>query len=247
MSKESKPTSLGQYLLFDVIVVILWSIFIGSVTYLTCFEINNGLPLWGVFPAILINSFITLCLMAFLFPKPKTGVHAMNSKDATFWFINFQFSRVWGYPPIKHFIFSIGVLRTIFLKCYGAKVSFSHAFSSYAHIHDPYFITIKKGTTVGMHAALIPHYINKGKLVLGDISIGENVIIGAWTRVTPGCSVGDNSFVSGDVNLAPGGIVPNNCRIGREAEITRRDNLNEGDVIPDFYNKAKEAKANKEA
>jgi len=239
MSTKGKPTTVGKYLIFDFIIIILWSAFFAGTTYLTCLETNLGLPTWAFVPAVLFNGFITLCLMGFILPKPKPGAHSMDSKDATFWFINFQFSRIWGYPPIKHFIFSIGILRTIFLRCCGAKVSLAHAFSSYAHLHDPYFLTIKKGSTVGMHASLVSHFINKGKLVLGPISIGENSLVGAWSKVGPSCEIGDEAFISAEVNICPGATVPNNFKVGRASEITRKDKLEAGGSVPDFYKYSK--------
>lgn len=239
MAKSEKPSSVGKFLVFDAIIIVLWTFFFGGTTILTKLEVSAGLPNWALIPCILLNGFIVLCVMGFILPKPKAGAHAMNSKDATFWFINFQFTRVWGYPVIKHFIFSIGILRTIFLRCCGAKVSLAHAFSSYAHLHDPYFLTIKKGSTVGMHTSLVSHYINKGKLVLGPISIGENVLVGAWTRVGPDCSFGDNSFVSADVTIGPGTKIPANCKIGRSSELSRKDNFSEGEIVPNFYGRSK--------
>ncbi len=235
MSKSKKPTSLAKYLIFDVIIIILWSAFFAGTTALTCLQMKAGLPNWLMIPVVLINAFLTLCVMGFILPKPKPGAHSMDSKDATFWFINFQFSRLWGYPPIKHFMFSIGILRTIFLRSCGAKVSFAHAFSSYAHLHDPYFLTIKKGATVGMHTSLVSHYINKGKLVLGPITVGEDVLIGAWNRVGPNCSFGDHSFVSADVTILPGTTIPANFKVGRSSEVTRKDKLEEGGSLPEFH------------
>ncbi|OUR93575.1 hypothetical protein A9Q84_19090 [Halobacteriovorax marinus] len=239
MSKNDKPTTIGKFLIFDVIMIILWTAFFAGTTALTKLEMGLGLPDWAFIPCVLLNAFVVLCIMGFVIPKPKVGAHSMSSKNATFWFINFQFSRVWGYPVIKHFIFSIGILRTIFLKCCGAKISFAHAFSSYAHLHDPYFLTIKKGATVGMHTSLVSHYINKGKLVLGPISIGENALVGAWTRIGPDCSIGDNAFISADVTINPGTTIPNDFKVGHSSALSRKDKFVAGESVPSFYGKGK--------
>ena len=62
----------------------------------------------------------------------------------------------------------------------------------------PEMITIGDGSTIGWKAKLLTHGFTQNDLHFGKITIGKNVLIGAFTSIKPGVTIGDNSVIASD-------------------------------------------------
>lgn len=202
-----------KFFLFDFVIILFWFALVAGTYLLTLpfylFEICSLF----LFPIILINAFITLCCIAVILPRAKPGRYRKNSREATYWFIQFQFARVWRYPPIYHFIFSIGILRWIFFKCFGAKISFSASISSLADIHDLYLLEIGEESVIGMHTTIVGHYILKDYLILGRVYVGDRTTIGAFVAIGPSTFIGSDCLVEADCRILPHSRLNNGKRL----------------------------------
>lgn len=192
-----------KYFLFDFILILLWSVlFMGTYALVTQFMKLNLSAIW-LFPVTLLSAFCVLCLISLVLPAPREGRHKFNSLEATYWFIQFQFARVWRYPPIYHFVFSLAVLRWIFFKCNGAKIAFSSSISSLADIHDLYLLEIQDEAIVGMHATVVAHYIIGDSLIIGAVKIGAQTTIGAHVMIGPNTTIGNQCLLEAKSVIMP--------------------------------------------
>jgi acetyltransferase-like isoleucine patch superfamily enzyme len=223
-SQNNKPT-LSKYLLGDLVLLVMWTILIGftyTLSKLTSFYL---LPLWF---------YVGLCLLALILPKPKPGQFAIDSKETVFWFVSFQFNRIWHNPFIKHIIFSFAVLRTIFLRCCGAKVSMNIGWSSTSNLSDPSMLEIGPNTIIGIETLITGHTIINGRLLLGKIKFEDGCLIGARSAVGPNTIVGKNAVLEVGVELLPGARIPNGAYIGKKSMINHSMLLEENKKYPGF-------------
>ena len=60
----------------------------------------------------------------------------------------------------------------------------------------PELITIGEGSAIGYQAKLLTHGFTQNNLHFGKITIRKNVLIGAFTSIKPGVTIGDNSIIA---------------------------------------------------
>jgi len=106
------------------------------------------------------------------------------------------------------------------LKKRGLKVGKNVIISPAARIDDnyPYLISIGKNSVIGPNVRLLAHDstfspLLNGKMRVGRISIGDNVIIGMNSLVMPNVVIGSNVLVASG-SLVNKDIAPNSCVAG---------------------------------
>jgi len=191
-----------------------------------------------MFPLKVLMSFaifyILLCLLALSIPKVIPGSYSLSSNETKKWFIGFIFSRIWHYPFIQYPIFNSVILRTLFLKSLGCKIPFSCAMSSDISIYDPHLIEIGESSIIGMKSTFIPHYIAKNQLVLGEIKIGKNTLIGAASEIGANVTIEDLVRLDIKVTCFPGTIIPSKAHIKPYCILDSSIPIESEQVIPPF-------------
>ncbi len=231
MIRENKihetRTSVGNYILGDLVVLAYWVLILS-----TSYSLSSKTH-FLLFPA-----YVYLCLLTigFLLPKPPEGRFPLKSKQATIWFFNFQFGRVWTFPPIKHLIFSSVVLRTFFLRACGAKVSMNIGWSTISDISDPYMLHIEDHTIIGLKSAISGHIVAKGEVILQKITIKKGATVGGNTLVTPGSYIGKDSIVEPNCLLLPNAKIPDFTYVGADSVINAKMKLESGKRYPPHLN-----------
>jgi len=210
-----------NFAIFDVIIVILWAVLLGGSYALTKLAYDAGATGVWVVPSALLSGFLVLCLMGLLLPRPAMGKHNRAGKQAFYWYVQFQFSRIWHYHPIYHFVFSIGLLRFLFLRSCGGKVAFSSSISSFADLHDPYCLTIGPGAIIGMHATLTGHFIVGDVIVVGPLVIGEDSLVGAFSIIGPRVTIGKGCLIEGKCEFFPGSVLADGQRLTKGTELRK--------------------------
>ena len=224
-SKNQSLKSLINYLLGDIVLAIFWGLQI-VFTLKMSEETSPWLgPLWF---------YLGLCLLALLLPKPKAGIHELTSPETVKWFITFQFGRLWTFPPVKHFIFSFVTLRTIFLRCCGAKVSMNVGWSTISTISDPCMLVVESDVIIGIESMISGHLIINRKLYLAKITFKKGSLLGARCGVGPGVTVGENATIEGGTDLLPFAQIPNGAYIGKKSTIGKEMKLEENKRYPGF-------------
>jgi acetyltransferase-like isoleucine patch superfamily enzyme len=60
----------------------------------------------------------------------------------------------------------------------------------------PELITIEDGAAIGWKAHIASHYFTQSRVIIGRVVIGRNALIGAFSAIGPGVSIGENAVVT---------------------------------------------------
>ena len=107
-------------------------------------------------------------------------------------------------------------LKNFLYRIFGVKIGKDVSISPHV-ILDPLMpekITIGDGTIIGWGARIFVHEYTHNEIITGEVKIGKNVLIGGFSLIEPGITIGDNSivgsmsFVNKDVplNTMVGGV-----------------------------------------
>ncbi len=120
-----------------------------------------------------------------------------------------------------------GEFKNGIYRMFGANIGRDVFIAPEAYIDEvaPELITICDGTIVGERAAIMAHEFSIRHARLGRVNIGKKVVVGAFSTVRSGVSIGDesvvamNSFVNCDVpsNRVVGGVPASEIKKSRKA------------------------------
>lgn len=98
-------------------------------------------------------------------------------------------------------------LGAFVLRKLGAKMG-QGAIASF--VADPYMIEMGDGSMAGGGSIISGHVFDRGKLRVGRVKIGKNVVIGGNSVVFPDVEIGDNSVVGALSLVLSGTRIPPN-------------------------------------
>ncbi|WP_026672315.1 acyltransferase [Alkalihalobacterium bogoriense] len=144
-------------------------------------------------------------------------VHEANSlwqiyKTVPFWkvvknFIVIQLSRYTPFIPVKNWLY-----RTFLRMKVGDQTAV--ALMVMMDIMFPEKISIGKNSIIGYNTTILAHEYLIGEYRLGDVVIGDEVMIGANSTILPGVTIGDGAIVSAATlvhqDVPPGAFVGGN-------------------------------------
>ncbi len=142
-------------------------------------------------------TFILGCYLVRLALPPLKKGHfplGLNKKYIT-WGAHLSLGRSIRVFQLKDFIYSSYILKYLYWKAMGAKIAFGINSSMYVNLIDLPLITIEKGVTLGDQVQLSCHIIANGKIVLGEIKIGEGTFVSFETSIGPMSKIGKNCFI----------------------------------------------------
>lgn len=112
-----------------------------------------------------------------------------------------------GLQLLISFTFIDFILLTPFanllLRLLGAKLGKNVQINS-KFIADASLLEIGDNTVIGGAATIICHAVERGKLKLRKVKIGNNVTVGLNAVILPGCEIGDNAVVGASAVLLKG-------------------------------------------
>ncbi|MBH0350343.1 MULTISPECIES: acyltransferase [Bacillus] len=127
---------------------------------------------------------------------PVSGENSLWNvyKTVSFWKVmkNFMIIQIARYTPflsVKNWLY-----RTFLRMKVGKKTSF--ALMVMPDIMFPEKITVGENTIIGYNTTLLAHEYLIREYRLGEIFIGNEVMIGANTTILPGVKIGDGAIVS---------------------------------------------------
>ncbi|MBN8210026.1 acyltransferase [Bacillus sp. NTK071] len=145
---------------------------------------------------------------------PVTGSNALWQiyKTVPFWkvvknFIVIQLARYMPFIPVKNWLYKT------FL---GVKIGDQTAFALMVmlDIMFPEKISVGKNSIIGYNTTILAHEYLIDEYRLGDVVIGDRVMIGANSTLLPGITIGDGAIVSAGTlvhkNVPPGAFVGGN-------------------------------------
>jgi non-ribosomal peptide synthetase-like protein len=107
------------------------------------------------------------------------------------------------------------VWNRLFYKILGAKIG-KNVFINSPKLSDAYLLELGDNVVIGGDASISCHIFEGDKLILGNIKIGSNTLIGAETYIMPGATIG------------------NNCNIGLKATVRKNKEIPDKSMILAF-------------
>lgn len=101
------------------------------------------------------------------------------------------------------------------LRAFGATLGHDALLTSRTIVREPHHVHVGARSLVGEYAHLVCSYQpRRGMLVVGRITIGDDVLIGAYSQLGPGVRIGSGARIEHDVLIGAHAIVGPNARIG---------------------------------
>ncbi|MDJ0577471.1 MAG: DapH/DapD/GlmU-related protein [Xenococcaceae cyanobacterium MO_234.B1] len=146
-------------------------------------------------------------VVARLLPKPKKGILTTPSDALKFQILTALSAFVRRTPARGLLIFPFPAY--LFYKISGAQID-SSVISGYQDaIQDIYYISIGKNTVLGWGCLIFSHYVpDPTTTKIGEVKIGNDVLIGAGAIIWPGVTIGDRSIIQNKSVVKPDTIIP---------------------------------------
>lgn len=240
------------YIAYDGIFFLLATVLYGSALSVA-FRAHAALSAWlpspfAIFPAFFVGLaalLVEVSILSRLCPRLKPGRYPLLKGTIFYgWVVRSALRRILYAPGLQYFLFASNTLRYLSLRGLGARVAFTTSMSSDAEILDPSLLVAGPGATFGARSFVSGHYIEGDNLILGQVTIGKNTLLGADVMCAPSVEIGDNvsvrfrasisigsrigdgarigadSYIDSNVVVAPGAIVPNRSFIPARSEVT---------------------------
>ena len=89
-----------------------------------------------------------------------------------------------------------------------------------------------KGSSVGIRVNCFNHMFERnGRIILGYIDVGEGALIGGFTTLSPGVTIGKDADIGAEVKIGPGVRIGNNVKVGPCSMIGPLITIGEGAIV----------------
>lgn len=157
-----------------------------------------------------------------LLPPIRPGRYTPFEDSMFFvWVCRFILQRALFAPGLQTLLFQFNTLRYLSLRALGAEVDFTTSMSSDATILDPWLLVAGPGATVGTGCLVAGHFLDRGQLVLGRVTLGEGSLLAARVVVGPGTTVGRGAQVLAGAMMGVDVQIGDGARIGAATRIER--------------------------
>lgn len=202
-----------------------------------------GLNLFLIFsPSLVVIFLLSLILSIWIIrlitPKLKEGTYdAPTSKMFYVWTIHFTLNRMVSIQPIRNLILYSVNLRYLLFTALGAKIAYGTSISADVDLNDLPMLNIGKNCVIGACSFITGHFINKGKITFGKITIEDNVNIGGFTHISPSVFIGKNSWVGAEARISPLVKISSDCTVDSGAFIPAGYRMEKGENFSNSHNK----------
>lgn len=196
-----------------------------------------------LFPVLVL---IIIALLFRMLPDVPNGKHAFYSYYYYVWlFKDLTHETVVTSAFLNNLVRRVKPVGHIFYTIIKMPNTRHFILANDVRVLDPDRVTIGEFTFVGINTILSGHIIRSGKLVLEQINIGKNNIIGAFCAVACGVTTGDNckidSFVTLNNNVSIGensvvlgkSLIDSRVKIGKNVRIGKCCIVGANTVIED--------------
>lgn len=155
-----------------------------------------GLLLYGLLSALTVRLLLKI--------RPiGPGEYPMESPVFAYWIL-LTVVRWLGQGALLPFtpVFMKPVISMLFGARIGADVALGGS------IDEPCQVSIGDGAVIGFGSLVSGNLVNNGKLVIGEVKIGNSVMIGVHSVVLPGTEIGDNAVLLNGSYVVPGMKIP---------------------------------------
>ena len=215
-------------ILYDVLFVIVFCVVYGAAT-VAGVGVYQGLgsePF--LLPVALLAALITVVgvtsALHMLVPRPPNGAHKVGSPSFICWGLRFLIQRQLCLFPTKQLIHYIGLLRFLTYRSLGSRISLDTSISSDAVILDWDRLRTGKGVVLGTEVRVYSHYLDRGKLILGDVHLDDGALLTALVCVGPFVRIGKGARVDPEARIGPRVTIEDGARVGPRA-VVREDSV----------------------
>jgi len=139
---------------------------------------------YGLLSALLVRS------MLLLWPL-RPGEYSMDHPHFAYWKF-FTVIHEFGRSALLPFttVFAKPLVSALF----GARIGRNTAFGG--HMNEPPLVSIGNGAILGQDCVITGHAITTGRIILGEITIGEGATVGVKAVIMPDVEIGAGSVVA---------------------------------------------------
>ena len=185
------------------------------------FELTLALPTAILAGAVLLLSALHLIYRA-IPAAPNGQFELFKDWGSILWAVENSFS----IPCLRLFqgtLFVNEVFRFAILKALRCNVTYTSWITSRTVIANPRKIFVGERCIIGEFAHLCPSLQPRvGRLLIGEIHIGNDVLVGGYCRICPDVSIGNNSNLQAEIFVSYGTVIGNNVRIGARSILNER-------------------------
>lgn len=224
-------------LLYDVLFVLVFCVVYGAATYagVGVVQALGGSP-WlapiGVLAGLVTVVGVTSALHM-LVPRPPNGAHKVGSPSFICWGLRFLIQRQLCLFPTKQLIHYIGVLRFLTYRSLGSRIAFDTSISSDAVILDWDRLRTGSGVVLGTEVRVYSHYLDRGKLILGDVHLDDGALLTALVCVGPFVRIGKGARVDPEARIGPRVTIEAGARVGPRAVVREDSVVRAGARVPE--------------
>ncbi|RUR19459.1 hypothetical protein ELY21_04365 [Legionella sp. km535] len=173
---------------------------------------------WLVLPLAPLILFFTLIAIIFLIrislPKLKPGRYKRElNRMMIAWFCHFALSRAAKITGLIFIIQSFNILKFLYWRALGAKVSFQIMNSYDIDLVDTPLISIGKNVTIGSGVSISCHSDVGSLVFMSPVVIEDDVFIGMATTIGPGTTIKKGAWI-GYGNTLVNETVEANAKLG---------------------------------
>lgn len=199
-------------------------------------SVLSGIGLALMIPPALLAGFFLLLGLTWIYcralpPTPQGKFNLFEDRGAVLWALNNALPTL----LLKLFqstLFLSEHLRFCLLRACNADVRFTSWIPSNASIADLRNLHLGENVVIGEHCTLGPAFQPRPyRLVVSDIHIGDNSLVGAHSVVAAGVHIGANVLIQAQVMIASGSRLGNNVKIGVGTRIDTYCHIGDGAVV----------------
>ena len=170
--------------------------------------------------SVYVFPLVTFRLHNLLFPL-KTGTRDLGKREYSSWWGGHQIQLLFlAIPPLESLLTLVPGLFSLWLRAWGSRVGRRVYWTPQVQILDRSLLDIGSGVLFGHKVITSSHVVTRTKsgrllLMVDRITIGDNALIGAGTRIGPGVTVEEGAVVAAasemgtkSVDLYPRATVP---------------------------------------
>lgn len=223
--------------LYDVLFVLVFCLVYGAATFAGVGVVQGlgGSP-WlapvGVLAGLITVIGVTSALHA-LVPRPPGGAHKVGSPTFICWGLRFLIQRQLCLFPTRQLIHYVSLLRFLTYRSLGSRIAFTTSISSDAVILDWDRLHAGPGVVLGTEVRVYTHYLDRGKLILGDVHLAEGALLTALVCVGPFVRLGKGARVDPEARVASRVIIEDGARVGPRAVIREDSVVRAGARVPE--------------
>lgn len=146
-------------------------------------------------------------LHQWIYPVPE-GVSYLRSKEHSPWWGSHQIQVIYiAIPALEAVLRLIPGVFSIWLRLWGARIGRNVYWTPGLEIADRGFLEIGDRVVIGHRVGIYPHVIKPRKqdlmLYVKKVKIGNDVFLGAGSRLAPGVVIQDGTYVPVETDFYP--------------------------------------------